>query len=41
MITKFKILNWNIGGAKYLQEKEDKRSVTREQLNIELNYTLP
>ena len=36
MITKFKILNWNIGGAKYLQEKEDKRSVTREQLNIEL-----
>lgn len=36
MITKFKILNWNIGGAKFLKEKEDKRSETREQLNIEL-----
>lgn len=29
----FKILNWNIGGAKYLQEKPSEREETREQLN--------
>ncbi len=32
----FKILNWNIGGAKYLEDKEDKREETRKQLNNEL-----
>lgn len=32
----FKILNWNIGGAKYLQDKEDEREETRKQLNSEL-----
>ncbi|MBU3967638.1 MAG: hypothetical protein KKG76_09740 [Euryarchaeota archaeon] len=30
------ILNWNIGGAKYLEETEDKREITRDLLNNEL-----
>lgn len=29
----FTILNWNIGGAKYLHEKEERREETRKQLN--------
>jgi endonuclease/exonuclease/phosphatase family metal-dependent hydrolase len=37
MIKEFTILNWNIGGAKYLQEEKDKREKTREELNSELN----
>jgi len=32
----FTILNWNIGGAKYLQEKKGERGQTRKQLNSEL-----
>lgn len=32
----FNLLNWNIGGAKYLEEKESKRKDTRKQLNREL-----
>jgi hypothetical protein len=32
----FTILNWNIGGAKYLEESENKRVLTREKLNGEL-----
>ena len=36
----FTILNWNIGGAKYLEEKRDKREATREQLNFELRQLI-
>jgi len=32
----FTILDWNIGGAKYLESEPDKRETTREQLNSEL-----
>jgi endonuclease/exonuclease/phosphatase family metal-dependent hydrolase len=32
----FKILNWNIGGAKFLEEERDKRKVTREMTNKSL-----
>lgn len=32
----FKILNWNIGGARFLKEKRLKRQETRKQLNSEL-----
>jgi len=32
----FTVLNWNIGGAKYLEETKDKRGKTRQRLNHEL-----
>jgi endonuclease/exonuclease/phosphatase family metal-dependent hydrolase len=32
----FNILNWNIGGARFLKEKEPKRKEIRKQLNAEL-----
>lgn len=32
----FTILNWNIGGAKYLAEKEEKRKETKRKINKEL-----
>ena len=32
----FKILNWNIGGARFLKEKEPKRREVRKQLNDDL-----
>ncbi len=37
MVEKFKIANWNIGGAKYLQEEESKRSKIKYDLNFEIN----
>lgn len=33
----FKILNWNIAGAKFLEEPKDKREKFRKDLNYELN----
>lgn len=32
------ILNWNLGGAKYLKEEEEKRKETRKLMNLELNH---
>ena len=28
-----KILDWNVGGAKYLQEKEERREEIRDNIN--------
>lgn len=36
----FTILNWNIGGAKYLAELPEERETTREQLNDELKHLI-
>lgn len=36
----FTILNWNIGGAKYLEEKKTKRKKTREMINKELRQLI-
>ncbi len=36
MDGKFSILNWNIGGAKYIQEEENQREKTRKLINSEL-----
>lgn len=33
----FRIINWNIGGAKFLEQKENKRAKTRAKINGELN----
>jgi endonuclease/exonuclease/phosphatase family metal-dependent hydrolase len=37
---KFTVLNWNIGGAKFLEEKKDAREVTRSQINHALRTIL-
>jgi len=37
MTERFKIANWNIGGAKYLQEEESKRNKIKKDLNFEVN----
>jgi endonuclease/exonuclease/phosphatase family metal-dependent hydrolase len=36
----FRILNWNIGGARFLKESEPKRKDTRKQLNNELRWLI-
>ena len=36
----FRILNWNIGGARFLKESEPKRKETRKQLNSELQWLI-
>ncbi len=33
MGNKIKILNWNIGGAKYLEDKKDERKKTKDKIN--------
>ena len=40
MLMEFKILNWNVAGAKYLEEKENPRAKFRERINYELRRLL-
>lgn len=39
-LMEFKILNWNIAGAKYLEEPEKKRKKFRRQINRELRQLI-